>query len=304
MNRKYIYICIFFFVVISFCIYRVAMKTRKVNINRKKYELSQSIQRMADQSKNSCTLPYPVFYINMDRNPERKKYVETQLKNIGARYMRIRGLNGYTIMDKSKDTVDGINFINKYSSLSKSEIGCVLSHLLAIYTAYIMGVDIAMICEDDIVFTTCPLIPNLEKVVQQAPKDWEILQLCPNIQDRSRYRKYKTKPGIQYIRRYPEDDFRCCACYIVNRKGMENILRHAKPEGTFLLVPKDVKGQAYPWSGEADVFIYDLAVTYTILPSLFLVNNSDLESTIHPDHTPGHIDASMIAMENLKDLVV
>jgi GR25 family glycosyltransferase involved in LPS biosynthesis len=44
--------------------------------------------------------------------------------------------------------------------MTKSEIGCTMSHLIAIKKAYKNGHEIAMICEDDILFDTCTFMKS------------------------------------------------------------------------------------------------------------------------------------------------
>lgn len=245
-----------------------------------------------------CKIDYPIFYINMDKHVERRNYMENQLKKISTDFHRIKGFNGYEIKNKTEDEVEGIKFKNFYPTLSNAEIGCTLSHILAIKEAYKSGKNVAIICEDDIMFDTCSLVPNVSKIVDDAPKDWEILQLCiSGSMDGSLARVYKDIPkfpDISYIKReYPKKYFWSTACYLINRKGMEKILDIVCKNTDIISITPIKHNPEYPHFGAADSYLLDLVNTYSVLPSLFAANNTDLDSTIHPDHTPSHIEHSL-----------
>jgi GR25 family glycosyltransferase involved in LPS biosynthesis len=266
-------------------------------------------------------ISYPIYYINMDKDTERKtSLLQDQKTYIEANLYRIPGFNGKEIENKQGDSVDGITFENYYDELSKGEIGCCISHLIAIYTAWKRGDEIAIICEDDISFCTTSVIPNLEDVIDNAPDDWEILQLC------SFQYAYNgnLSSDIQYIKRqYPNSAFWSCGLYMINRKGMKKILntvkkdidknlysikpiRNSTPQefNNFLLMQASHTPTKYifPLSAVADAYIYDLANTYSTFPSLFLANNSELDSTIHIDHTSYHLKNSLNTAERLSQM--
>ena len=123
----------------------------------------------------------PVYYINMDKDIDRRQYMESQLSNHFERYYRIPGVNGKLIKNKNHDIVDGIKFINEFKDNSVSEIGCTLSHLLAIKTAYDNKEEIACIMEDDVYMNLLNIqdqsLDDFVKEINNNNLDWEILQL-------------------------------------------------------------------------------------------------------------------------------
>lgn len=241
-------------------------------------------------------IPFPVYYINMDKDTERRKHLETQKLYVNAIFHRIPGFNGREITNKHHDVVDGIEFENAYDDLTKSEIGCCLSHLIAIDTAWKNGDEIAIICEDDISFSTTAVIPDLIEVLDDAPADWEILQLCSYLDGYNG----KSPSSLQYIKReYPERAFWGCCFYVINRKGMEKILKASKKNGVYTIKPIR---KLFPRGGVADGYILDLANTYASFPSLFIVDNTEMDSTIHTDHTSHHIRNSLLTVERLVEL--
>jgi GR25 family glycosyltransferase involved in LPS biosynthesis len=300
MIRKYLVIIgiLSLISIVAFLLYR-KVKTVTKQHNRKLLETKiENMKKTAPLSPYNCTIPYPIFYINMDKDIERRNHVESQLRNINCLYMRIRGVEGSKITDTKEDTVEGIKFRNSYN-LSKSELGCFLSQFKAIETAYLMGLDVVIICEDDIAFFTCPFVPKVKTVIENGPPDWEILQLYTGSGSIS-FDNYKTKKGLEYVRREAVSDLWSCACYAINRKGMKKLIDIVKPNDTILIEPHSiVNGKPYPYEGPCDKFIYDTLNTYNVLPSLFLTDNSNHESTIHTDHTDLHLKSSL---ETLNDI--
>jgi GR25 family glycosyltransferase involved in LPS biosynthesis len=244
----------------------------------------------------TCDIPCPVYYINMDKDVDRREFMERQIEKMpNVHFTRITGFNGYAIVNKQNDIIKHdhtfIEFVNKYDDMSKSEIGCTMSHLIAIKKAYKNGDEIAMICEDDILFDTCTLIKPISEMIEEAPKNWEILQLCSFV-PKDMHIQSKDHPHVDYVRNNGKNRHYNTACYLINRNGMETILKMTSSIQTdnFFIINKNLN---FPSSGTADTFIYEICVTYTILPVPFTVDNTDNDSTIHTDHTDFHISSSL-----------
>jgi GR25 family glycosyltransferase involved in LPS biosynthesis len=232
--------------------------------------------------KKHQPIDVPIYYINMDRNGDRREYMENQLASFNR--TRIRGVNGYLIKNKLHDTVDGISFLNDYPSLSVSEIGCTLSHLTAIKTAYDRGDQVALILEDD---ADISLIQTLrapfKECYRHAPRDWELLHLFYVGQPDAE--AVHTHYPFQYI---PETNHTYSTVgYLIHRRGMQRVVDHCfhTPERIHIAA----KGVARPSHGVADVFLLDLVQTYNIRPAIIFPNNTSLDSTIHDSHTNYHL---------------
>jgi GR25 family glycosyltransferase involved in LPS biosynthesis len=242
----------------------------------------------------TCKIPYPVYYINMDKDKDRRDFMEKQAKNIGKTFTRIPGFNGYSIKNTETDTVNDITFYNGYEDLTKAEIGCTLSHLIAINTAYNNGDDIALICEDDLLFDTCLVNGiTMEEITNNCPDNWGIIQVAALIDDSNNIPK--TKEIYSYIAR-SKRQFAGAAGYLINKKGMEEVLNRVtrkKFPDTYFIEPFK---PSFPLEGPADKFILDLAETYTIVPSPF-IPNSMMNSTIHQEHIPYHVKCSLNSLQ-------
>jgi GR25 family glycosyltransferase involved in LPS biosynthesis len=242
-------------------------------------------------------LELPVYYINMDKNPDRKEFMEHQLAPFTDRYKRIRGFNGYKIKNKMKDTVDDVTFNNYFSDLSNSEIGCVMSHLIAIKTAFDNGDEIALIVEDDTVVNLINLLDfKFDQLYKEAPSDWEIVSLfhmSTSEYDINYLRKnhFNSTKEYEYLLHDNMHYLYSTVGYLINRKGMKKIVDYVYDKATnsynlgrnLMLTP----------NGRADFFIYNIARTYYLQPDLFYPQNLEIQSNIHTEHTDAHIKRSL-----------
>ncbi len=98
-----------------------------------------------------------IVYINLDRRPERKKNIESELKRLGLKGTRISAVDGQSLTAEEKDYwMDRKNF----NTLTRNEdrvfgrVGCYLSHLKAMKYALDNNIDKLLILEDDCRFLT------------------------------------------------------------------------------------------------------------------------------------------------------
>lgn len=94
-----------------------------------------------------------VFLINLDKNVNRLKKCDAQLKRLGVDYVRISGICGRELSDdKKKGSIRPfLWWCHAGRRIMDGEIGCALSHI-SIYKKMIEeGVEIACILEDDVV---------------------------------------------------------------------------------------------------------------------------------------------------------
>lgn len=239
------------------------------------------------QSKEFITIP--VYYINMDKHVNRKEFMEQELKKYTSSFTRIKGVNGSLITNLKKDTIEDVSFTCDYNDLTKGEIGCTLSHLVAIKKAYDNGDEYALVVEDDVQFNLLTIIDtSIKEIITQAPTDWEILKLCC-------IRNSINEPTVTYknmkyhVENIVEYNTWGTQAYIINKKGMRKILGYTvinKSSPDFYIR----KSQSdFPIKGAADWFLYQLTKTYNVSPCIIYPNNIAFNSTIHDDHTHLHI---------------
>lgn len=108
----------------------------------------------------------------------------------------------------------------------KPHIGCCLSHIKAIYTAFIDGNEEAIIMEDDVDLSKdLSIFKNfIENERFKIDKDWDVIQLHytePTLIKALNSREI-TYPNI-LMKGY----FMSAVCYLINRKGMKTFLDFA-----------------------------------------------------------------------------
>ena len=268
-------------------------------IEEYEYELTQFVSKIDLYNKlypRKKLISIPVYYINMDKSKDRNEWMIQQLSKNVERYHRVSGINGSNIQNKNHDTIDGIEFYNDFKNISLSEIGCTLSHLKAIHMAYTNGENMAIIMEDDVYVDMTNLLENsVEEIVENAPEEWEILQLVhleSTLHKSSKiFKQYTFHPHLRGM--YES----YASSYLINLKGMENILKKLGRNPYYL----DIKTSDY---GVSDCIIYDNATTFVIEPSILTPYNLKIESTIHTDHTQIHLERSLNILKSHKKLIV
>ena len=221
----------------------------------------------------------PLYYINMDKSEDRKIILEKQLKDLNIKlYTRIRAVPGNKLKSINFGFFDNYTYINYYNDLSVYELGCTLSHIIAIKTAKEDNRDIALIIEDDVLFILMPYWPyDLKSLIDKAPNDWEIIQLFTingKIGGKNYFIKHDSQtPGYSTL------------AYIINRKGMDKILSQTiRKDGALIL------GSPNSLNGRSDRYLYNLTNTYYITKPIIIPADGILRSTIHENHTDSHIN--------------
>ena len=117
----------------------------------------------------------PAFFINRDRDGERRRFIESQFAACRLPAERIRAVDGRDVPTALRHYF--LENGELTSKLSPGEIGCYASHLLAAQNILARGLPYALIVEDD---ATLPitLCRDLLEILEALPSDWDIVQLC------------------------------------------------------------------------------------------------------------------------------
>lgn len=216
-----------------------------------------------DKNKSTYKLKNlpPIYYLNLDGQPERKEYMEDQFK-----YWEIENYTRISAYDGRSDDLSDILTGRYPEMMTSGEIGCVTSHLKAIkHWIETSDSPYAMIMEDD-----C----NLDLVKYwnfswndffcRVPYDWDVVQVAIICTGDLHVRLHK-----RFVNNFST------ACYIITRHHAEKLLRlHVRGEKYKLdngVRPRPV----------ADDLIYNSGNTYSIPLFLYKI---ELGSSIHPEH--------------------
>lgn len=216
----------------------------------------------------------PIYYLNLDGQPERKEYMENQFK-----YWEIENYTRISAYDGREDDLSDIIKGRYPEMMTSGEIGCVTSHLKAIKHWYeTSDSPYAIIMEDD-----C----NLDLVKYwnftwddfycRIPYDWDVVQIAIICTGDIHIKVHK-----RFVNEFST------ACYIITRHHAQKLLNlHVR--GDKYKLDNGVKPRPV-----ADDLIYNSGNTYSLPLLLYRI---ELGSTIHPDHIDafhrGNYDSQM-----------
>ena len=208
----------------------------------------------------------PIYCINLDDQPERWEYMQTQFK-----YWEIKDYERISAYDGRDDDLSDI-LVGKYpNNMSGGEIGCTTSHLKAM-KHFLDNSDApyAVMMEDD---CSLDLVQfwnfTWKDFYTSFPYDWDVVQIAIICTGDIHTRLHK-----RFV-----NDF-STACYVISRHHAEKLVLHHCRGGytgkqTYKL-DQGVKPRAV-----ADDLIYNSGNTFAIP---LLVYKYELGSSIHPNH--------------------
>lgn len=228
-------------------------------------------------SSTSC-----IYWINLDRSPDRRKNMEKMLQTIDISNERISAIDGKN--EKIYDMID----TNNYDS-TDSEYGCLMSHLEAVRTFKNSNNRVALILEDDCTLelkkywdgTTHEKTLNqkINEIISNAPKDWEIIMLSYIVELNHPLNNWSNDE--KYIRF--DSGIYSTLSYLINKKGAKKLIDDCDNLSCY-------KDNVYLLNSnaqhKADHYIYKNTITYCYKYPLFIYDNED--STIHDDHLNFH----------------
>jgi hypothetical protein len=216
-----------------------------------------------DKNKSSYKLKNfgPVYYLNLDGQPERKEYMEEQFK-----YWEIENYTRISAYDGREDDLSDIIKGRYPEMMTSGEVGCVTSHLKAINHWYTTSDSpYAIIMEDDCDISIAKYWNfTWQDFIRRVPYAWDVIQLAIIC----------TGDIVVPIHTRFVNDF-STACYVITRHHAEKLIKmHVR--GDKYKLDNGVKPRPV-----ADDLIYNSGVTYATPIFLYKI---ELGSSIHPDH--------------------
>ena len=176
------------------------LKNLKMANDRLEYEKYRQFGNNKD-NKIQKKFSFPIYYINLERSPERRKFMEKQFAEMGImdKVTRINAIDGKNIKNIYQGNIQNIQYSANYiKKITQYELACTLSHLLTIKKAYDNGNDIALILEDDAYLGFAYFWPeSLEKYTQKFPQDWEMIQVYPG-DNSEKSKNYDFRPKCNF----------------------------------------------------------------------------------------------------------
>jgi len=203
----------------------------------------------------------PIYYLNLDGQPERAQYMEDQFK-----YWEIEDYTRISAYDGRDDDLGHLLKGRYPDQMNSGEVGCVTSHIKAL-KHWLENSDssCALIMEDDCNLDTVKHWPFTWKdFFCKVPYDYDVVQLAII---------NTTHVHIRLHRRFVNDF--STACYLITRHHAEKIIKLHCRENKYKL-DNGVKPRAV-----ADDLIYNSGNTFAIPLFLYKI---ELGSSIHDDH--------------------
>ena len=189
-----------------------------------------------------------IYWINLERAKDREKHMKKVLddpifNNIMTRQFKAIDVNG------DKNIYDMLDI--KEKKMSDNEYACLLSHLETIRKFSKSNYENALIFEDDVSLDYKKYWDKtIQEVIDNAPKDWEILKLyCGKI---TPYKKVYNLWKLDKIN-YKHSDWGTVS-YLINNKAAKKIIKSIYINGKYKL-ENNIKHQA-------DLYIYLKLKTY------------------------------------------
>ena len=202
----------------------------------------------------------PLYYINLDGQPERDAAMQSMCKYWELNPTRISAFDG--LPGDLNHILEGSHDIG----ISSGEVGCVTSHLKAIKQWYeTTDTPYAIFAEDDVSFDTARFWKfTWDEFVEKLPYDWDVVQLAI------------INPGVVYASMHARwvNDF-STACFMITRHHAKKLIDHHCVGDKFRL-DQGVKPRPV-----ADDLIYNCGRTYAIPLFHYKI---EMGSSIHPEH--------------------
>jgi len=203
----------------------------------------------------------PTYFINLDRDADRRAAIETQLRQVGIEATRYAAVDGTALPPELAPYFahgDG-----RPPLMKAGEIGCYASHLGVWREIVASNFSAALVLEDDAVLPQ-DLVPLIDDILARAPHEWDLVLLCGN-KDRAVRPLVELEGGRRLVRysRIPNTT----AGYLITGSGARKMLNPAIRR----IWPVDWDTRM-PWVFQLD--------TYGVTPAPIHQNTTTLNSSI------------------------
>ena len=249
--------------------------------------VTRGLKTLLDLPAPRWPVHLPVFYINLDRAVARNLKTMQELGKVSSNVTRVSAIDGAALVQHVKIT-------NDFKSLSPCEVGCTASHLKAIKMAFDLGLEKAIICEDDASFAPMRIWEQneIDAFVESIPNDVGIVLLC--------WGEHKYGELLQIDVVHSLGGLFSMVAYIITKRGMADILGHAEVSDKVIQLRKT----SYVPQGVADGYLYSLTKVATSLVPLALPDNMLNKTQIQDrkgdyDHDASHFNLLGTILEHV-----
>jgi hypothetical protein len=224
-----------------------------------KYRRLQHLQARSSPAENARKISQvPVVFINLDRSWDRRRYMEHELVRSGLPVRRFAAVDGRDI--KLRHT-GGANAEGEFmyanqrftfailgfeDSLTKGQVGCLMSHLLLIQRAHTLRLKTLLVLEDDTSLCLVCMWPCFLSHIMEACPDpmWGMLQLLVDCSSPPEFRlglpcgsAHTALQARDFFQRQPHHA--CAVANLWSDKGLSDVVSTFFETPTSITVSKD-----------------------------------------------------------------
>ena len=175
-----------------------------------------------------------IYVINLDRDDERMASIRANLDTLGLPFERLPAVMGKDVPEWEKLVdMSAYAWRNRLDMPRAGEVGCYLSHLLAMETFLRTEAPWCVILEDDV-----EVLPACASVLRALAEkdDWDLVKLF-NFHSGLPVKKRALAGGHRLVAHLTRTT--SSAAYVVNRRAAETLLRSMRPVLVHLQKPLD-----------------------------------------------------------------
>ena len=246
------------------CFYDIYKFKNKINLNIK---------------FGTSKVDLPVYCINLESSVERNNLMTKQFKKYNINYKFVTAIDGNNISNFRKGIVQDIaynnngifteNYILGTQGSENRLLACYLSHIKAIKEAFDDKIDIAIIMEDDISFKYIDKWRyKISEIIKKAPDNWTVLKLHTSNFEGIKILNNSFTDWVNWNNKFFSAGF-----YVLNRKGMERIIKYYIHENEYQL--SSVNNLA----ADLLIFMIDNEHSTYVYNDYLVINNNELFSS-------------------------
>lgn len=214
-------------------------------------------------------LSLPIFYINLDKDLERRQRMEAQVASFDLKARRLSAVwwTHWDDKEQARHHSPALNLQQYFKPLGNGEKGCYGSHLEACSQLLGSTALAAVVLEDDV--RLLPAFPAVLQAIAALPAEgWDMIKLFGRTNEKIRQRAPLGQTGLELIVYQRVPSF--AAGYVISRAGAEKILASRVPFGR----PVDVDFRFW--------FENDLRI-FGVFPSVVALDDTSADSSIWQD---------------------
>ena len=222
-----------------------------------------------------------IYWINLDRSIDRRQCMENMFQDPVFQEIPIQRIVAFD--GKYNNPMKHFQLVNKINT--NVEYSCLLSHLNSIREFSKSNNNIALIFEDDVTLEFKKYWKNtIQEIIDGAPPDWEIIQLCYIMNSKTNMSNLYTLNNYQVYHNY--GNIASMAAYLINKNAAIKFMKKTYNEKNDKYFLENYN------THEADHYIYKCLKTYTYKYPYFIYPTEN-NSTLHEEDLESHIRSKL-----------